>query len=50
MTLVASRWARQDKPGGAGALPGWGLVMSHSEDHVVSNEGYKVRPPSMKSV
>src|ERR1700746_2710105 len=25
-------------------------VAGHSEDHVVSNEGYKVRPPSMNSV
>src|SRR5215469_9640024 len=26
------------------------LPPPHSEDHVVSNEGYKVRPPSMNSV
>ena len=25
-------------------------VTSHSDDQVVSNEGYKVRPPSIKSV
>jgi hypothetical protein len=33
-----------------GLPPGFGPVLSHSEDHVVSNEGYRVRPPSMKSV
>src|SRR5215471_12636676 len=26
------------------------VVLAYSEDQVVSNEGYKVRPPSMKSV
>src|SRR6516165_6958930 len=31
---------------GAGFCP----VTSHSDDQVVSNEGYKVRPPSIKSV
>src|SRR5262244_1195607 len=37
-------------PGGAMARRPASVVLAYSEDQVVSNEGYKVRPPSMKSV